>query len=144
VLQKSSSLQKPDSNCLFRWCHLYLQSSLRPTFLENHLHECLGQLAKWKTAEEVAALVRLLPVKEQPKQVIVMRRGMLGTCQLRCVFVHNSRFPLLDPLEVQLLDFLNIVIKGSELQLPFQASMKVGEFGDLILVSSIAYQVKPP
>ena len=27
----------------------------------------LGQLAKWKTAEEVAALVHLLPVKEQPK-----------------------------------------------------------------------------
>ncbi|CAF2042677.1 unnamed protein product [Brassica rapa subsp. trilocularis] len=27
----------------------------------------LGQLAKWKTAEEVAALVRSLPVEEQPK-----------------------------------------------------------------------------
>nr|GLL39997.1 1-acyl-sn-glycerol-3-phosphate acyltransferase 2-like [Ipomoea trifida] len=31
----------------------------------------LGQLAKWKTAEEVAALVRSLPVEEQPKQIIV-------------------------------------------------------------------------
>ena len=40
----------------------------------------LGQLAKWKTAEEVAALVRSLPVEEQPKQVIVTRKGMLGTC----------------------------------------------------------------
>ncbi len=38
----------------------------------------LGQLAKWKTAEEVAALVRSLPVEEQPKQVIVTRKGMLG------------------------------------------------------------------
>ena len=37
----------------------------------------LGQLAKWKTAEEVAALVRSLPVEEQPKQVIVTRKGML-------------------------------------------------------------------
>jgi pre-mRNA-processing factor 8 len=27
----------------------------------------LGQLAKWKTAEEVAALIRCLPVEEQPK-----------------------------------------------------------------------------
>ena len=45
----------------------------------------LGQLAKWKTAEEVAALVRSLPVEEQPKQVIVTRKGML------------------DPLEVHLL-----------------------------------------
>ena len=70
---------------------------------------------KWKTAEEVAALVRSLPVEEQPKQVIVTRKGML------------------DPLEVHLLDFPNIVIKGSELQLPFQACMKMEKFGDLIL-----------
>ena len=75
----------------------------------------LGQLAKWKTAEEVAALVRSLPVEEQPKQVIVTRKGML------------------DPLEVHLLDFPNIVIKGSQLQLPFQACMKLEKFGDLIL-----------
>lgn len=39
----------------------------------------------------------------------------------------------LDPLEVHLLDFPNIVIKGSELQLPFQACMKMEKFGDLIL-----------
>ena len=65
------------------------------------------QLAKWKTAEEVAALIRSLPVEEQPKQIIVTRKGML------------------DPLEVHLLDFPNIVIKGSELQLPFQACLKV-------------------
>ena len=56
----------------------------------------LGQLAKWKTAEEVAALIRSLPVEEQPKQIIVTRKGML------------------DPLEVHLLDFPNIVIKGAE------------------------------
>jgi len=75
----------------------------------------LGQLAKWKTAEEVASLIRTLPVEEQPKQIIVTRKGML------------------DPLEVNLLDFPNIVIKGSELQLPFQACLKVEKFGDLIL-----------
>ena len=62
----------------------------------------LSQLAKWKTAEEVAALVRSLPVEEQPRRIIVTRKGML------------------DPLEVHLLDFPNIVITGSELQLPFQ------------------------
>ncbi len=42
----------------------------------------LGQLAKWKTAEEVAALVRSLPVEEQPKQVIVTRKGMLGKLRI--------------------------------------------------------------
>ena len=103
----------------------------------------MGQLAKWKTAEEVAALIRSLPigpharahhdaalaplspqvaalirslpVEEQPKQIIVTRKGML------------------DPLEVHLLDFPNIMIKGSELQLPFQSCLKVERFGDLIL-----------
>merc|ERR1719197_682661 len=75
----------------------------------------LSQLAKWKTAEEVAALIRSLPIEEQPKQIIVTRRGML------------------DPLEVHLLDFPNIVIKGSELILPFQACLKIEKFGDLIL-----------
>ena len=75
----------------------------------------LGQLAKWKTAEEVAALIRSLPVEEQPKQLIVTRKG------------------LLDPLEVQLVDFPNISIRASELQLPFQAAMKVEKLGDMIL-----------
>jgi pre-mRNA-processing factor 8 len=75
----------------------------------------LGQLAKWKTAEEVAALIRSLPIEEQPKQLIVTRKG------------------LLDPLEVHLLDFPNISIRASELQLPFQAAMKVEKLGDMIL-----------
>ncbi|KAJ3320388.1 Pre-mRNA-processing-splicing factor 8 [Boothiomyces sp. JEL0866] len=74
----------------------------------------LGQLAKWKTAEEVAALIRSLPIEEQPKQIIVTRKGML------------------DPLEVHLLDFPNIVIKGSELQLPFAACLKIEKFADMI------------
>ncbi|MEW5307804.1 MAG: hypothetical protein WDW36_010179 [Sanguina aurantia] len=75
----------------------------------------LTQLSKWKTAEEVAALVRSLPVEEQPKRIIVVRKGML------------------DPLEVHLLDFPNIVITGSELQLPFQSAIKLEKFGDLVL-----------
>lgn len=75
----------------------------------------LSQLAKWKTAEEVAALIRSLPIEEQPKQIIVTRKGML------------------DPLEVHLLDFPNIVIKGSELQLPFQSTLKIDKFSDLIM-----------
>ncbi|KAI9894104.1 MAG: pre-mRNA-splicing factor 8 [Vezdaea aestivalis] len=75
----------------------------------------LGQLAKWKTAEEVAALIRSLPVEEQPKQLIVTRKG------------------LLDPLEVHLLDFPNISIRASELQLPFQAAIKLEKLNDMIL-----------
>lgn len=75
----------------------------------------LSQLAKWKTAEETAALIRSLPIEEQPRQLIVTRKGML------------------DPLETHCIDFPNVVIKGSDLQLPFQALLKVEKFGDLIL-----------
>ena len=64
-------------------------------------------VVKWKTAKEVVSLIRSLPVEEQPKQIIVTRKGRL------------------DPLEVHLLDFPNIVIEDSELQLPFQACLKV-------------------
>jgi len=75
----------------------------------------LSQLAKWKTAEETAALIRSLPVEEQPRRIIVTRKS------------------LMDPMEVNLLDFPNIVITGSELQLPLQALLKIEKFGDLIL-----------
>lgn len=64
---------------------------------------------------QVAAIIRSLSVEEQPRQIIVTRKAML------------------DPLEVHLLDFPNIVIKGSELMLPFQSVMRVEKFGDLIL-----------
>lgn len=40
---------------------------------------------------------------------------------------------MLDPLEVHLLDFPNIVIKGSELQLPYKSILKIEKFGDRIL-----------
>ena len=67
-------------------------------------------VARCTHGAQVAALVRSLPVEEQPKRIIVSRKGML------------------DPLEVHLLDFPNIVITGSELQLPFQAALKARSF----------------
>ena len=75
----------------------------------------LGQLSKWKAAEEVAALIKSLPPEEQPKVIIATRKGML------------------DPLEVHLLDFPNIIIKGTELLLPFQACLKLQKLGDEII-----------
>merc|ERR1711871_1217262 len=107
---------KPINGCIFifnpRTGQLYLKIIHTSVWAGQ---KRLGQLAKWKTAEEVAALIRSLPLGEQPNQIIVTRKGML------------------DPLEVHLLDFPNIVIKGSDLQLPFQACLKVEKFGDLIL-----------
>jgi len=49
----------------------------------------LGQLAKWKTAEETAALIRALPTEEQPKQIIVTRKGLLDPLEVHLVS-HNS------------------------------------------------------
>lgn len=75
----------------------------------------LAQLAKWKTAEEVSALVRSLPKEEQPKQIIVTRKAMM------------------DPLEVHMLDFPNISIRPTELRLPFSASLCIEKLNDVVL-----------
>ncbi|SMN20752.1 similar to Saccharomyces cerevisiae YHR165C PRP8 Component of the U4/U6-U5 snRNP complex, involved in the second catalytic step of splicing [Maudiozyma saulgeensis] len=75
----------------------------------------LSQLAKWKSAEEVSALVRSLPKEEQPKQIIVTRKAML------------------DPLEVHMLDFPNIVIRPTELRLPFAAAMAIDKLSDVVM-----------
>jgi hypothetical protein len=68
------------------------------------LHNNKTLISRQYATLHTAALIRALPMEEQPKQIIVTRKGML------------------DPLEVHLIDFPNIVIKGSELQLPFQVS----------------------
>lgn len=78
----------------------------------------LSQLAKWKTAEEVAALVRSLPKEEQPKNLILTRKGIV------------------DPLEVHMLDFPNISIRQSELKLPFAHALKNDKLGDIVLRAS--------
>lgn len=75
----------------------------------------LGQLAKWKTAEEVAALVRSLPREEQPKQLIATRKGIV------------------DPLEVHMLDFPNVAIRTSDLQLPFASALKIHKLSNVVV-----------
>lgn len=75
----------------------------------------IGQLAKWKTAEEVAALIRSLPREEHPKQLIATRKGIV------------------DPLEVHMLDYPNIAIRSSELHLPFAAALKIDKLGDVVM-----------
>lgn len=78
----------------------------------------LSQLAKWKTAEEVAALIRSLPKEEQPKNLILTRKGIK------------------DPLEVHMLDFPNVSIRQSELRLPFGHALKNEKLGDIVLRAS--------
>ena len=73
-----------------------------------------SKISKWKSAEEVAALVRSLPTEEQPKQVIITTKGIL------------------DPLEVHMLDFPNISLRPTELNLPFDAALKIEKLGNLV------------
>lgn len=45
-----------------------------------------GQLAKWKIAEEVAALFWSLPMEEQLKQIIVTRKGTLDPLEVKMFY----------------------------------------------------------
>ncbi|CAN3368761.1 pre-mRNA-splicing factor 8 [Diutina catenulata] len=77
-------------------------------------HKRLGQLAKWKTAEEITALLRSLPKEEQPSSIILTRRGVL------------------DALESSTLDFPNLSVRTSELRLPFGSLLKVPKLADFV------------
>ena len=78
----------------------------------------LGQLKHWKTAEKVANLVKGLPVEEQPKEIVVTIRA------------------LLDPLETHLIDFPNIKLKGSEMNLPFSQIMQLDKINNEVSKST--------
>lgn len=74
-------------------------------FLKINIH-------KANTKQEVAALLRSLPVGEHPKRIFVnVHKGMLD---------HPPK------------GFPNIVMKGSELELPFQACLKTENFVNLM------------
>lgn len=73
-----------------------------------------SKVSKWKSAEEVATLVRSLPKDEQPKQIIITTKGIL------------------DPLEVYMLDFPNISLRPTELHLPFDAALKIDKLSNLV------------
>ena len=75
----------------------------------------LTQLAKWKTAEELTAIIKSMPVEEQPRQIIVTRKN------------------LMDAVQSQMVDFPNCVLKNSEMQLPFAALAKVEKIADHVL-----------
>lgn len=74
----------------------------------------LSQLARWKAAEEVAALLRFLPPEQLPSQVVAMKSAMM------------------DPLEVHMLDFPNVVLKGSDLHLPLNMALRLPGLGDVV------------
>ncbi|XP_075591060.1 uncharacterized protein LOC142597946 [Dermatophagoides farinae] len=74
----------------------------------------LSQLSKWKAAEEISLLIRSMPVEAHPSELILIRKSTM------------------DPIEVNLLDYPDIQIKHSELDLPFAALIKVPKLRALI------------
>lgn len=107
---------KPINGCVFilnpKTGHLFLKIIHTSVWSGQ---KRLSQLAKWKTAEEVSALIKSLPREEQPKQIIATRKAML------------------DPLEVHMLDFPNIAIRPTELKLPFSAALSIDKLSDVVL-----------
>ncbi|KAL0224761.1 hypothetical protein RCL1_002673 [Eukaryota sp. TZLM3-RCL] len=83
----------------------------------------LGSVSRWKTAEECAGLIQSLSEVERPNSIVVTRKG------------------LLDPLEVHLLDFPNISLKGCELVLPFSAFLKHPRLGNRVTSATEAQLV---
>ncbi|MES1908659.1 MAG: hypothetical protein MHM6MM_001547, partial [Cercozoa sp. M6MM] len=75
----------------------------------------LTQLARWKSAAELSTLISSMPQQEKPQEIVVLRRGLMEAVQ-------NA-----------MLDFPNIVIRGSELALPFQQLLLIERIGDEVV-----------
>ncbi|KAK2977981.1 hypothetical protein RJ640_023519 [Escallonia rubra] len=73
-----------------------------------------GRLAKTRAAEEVAHLVRSMPLPERKKQIVMASEEML------------------EPLEARLHDFPKLAVKASKPLLPLPALLKIPFFDDLV------------
>jgi len=80
-------------------------------------HRRLGQYSKWKCAEEVVNFIKSLPNEEKPSKIIVTRKVML------------------EPLEVHLLDLSNLIVVGTELDIPFHSLIKLSEINSAVVRS---------
>ena len=68
--------------CFYVYVFIYLYICIYVYIVHGYIYLLAADLLasllfRWKTAEEVAALIRSLPVEEQPKQIIVTRKNML-------------------------------------------------------------------
>nr|UXY88006.1 splicing factor Prp8 [Cryptomonas curvata] len=74
----------------------------------------LSQLAKWKAAEEVVKLIKNISLDQQPSEIIVFKKNSINS------------------LIIHLIDFPDIVIKGSLIKIPFQSLIKLKKIKKLI------------
>nr|UXY88510.1 splicing factor Prp8 [Cryptomonas curvata] len=78
---------------------------IHKTFWQGHRR--LSQLAKWKSAEEVVKLINYVSQEQKPNEIIVLKKNMI------------------QPLIAHMIDFPNIIIKGSLIKIPFQSIIKL-------------------
>jgi len=69
----------------------------------------LSQLARWKAAEEIFKFLQTISVQDKPDQIILLRKI------------------LLDPLEIQFIEYPNISIKFSNFKISFQSLLYIRE-----------------
>jgi pre-mRNA-processing factor 8 len=79
----------------------------------------LNQFAKWKAAEEISKLINNTPSKYHPKLIISMRKNII------------------DPLSIHLIQFPDIVIKGSEIKIPFFSLLQIEKIANKIKNSNL-------
>ena len=63
----------------------------------------LSQLARWRAAEEIFKFLKTISINDKPDQIILLRKT------------------LIDPLEIQLIEYPNILIKFSNFKISFQS-----------------------
>jgi len=74
----------------------------------------LSQLARWKAAEEIFNFLQTVSHEERPDKLILLRKS------------------LLDPLEIQLIEYPTILIKYSNFKISFQSLLKIKKIGKKI------------
>ncbi|KAK3038315.1 hypothetical protein RJ639_031411 [Escallonia herrerae] len=84
-----------------------------------------GRLAKTRAAEEVAHLVRSMPLPERKKQIVMASEEML------------------EPLEARLHDVLKVAVKASKPLLPLPALLKIPFFDNFVRKSKEPHCVSP-
>jgi pre-mRNA-processing factor 8 len=74
----------------------------------------LSQLAKWKVAEEIVKLIKYISFGLKPSEIIVLKKSTINS------------------LIIHMIDFPNIIIKGSLIKIPFQSLIKLNKIKKLV------------
>ena len=78
----------------------------------------LSQLAKWKSSEEIVKLIKYISLEQKPREIVVLRKKTINS------------------LTIHMIEFPDIIIKGSLIKIPFRSLIKINRIKKLINRSS--------